>query len=322
MNYKSIKEMPRVGFGLWKVPQDVCSKTVCKAIEIGYRHLDSASDYGNEKEVGEGIKAAIDQGFCRREDLWVTSKLWNTYHHPDHVRSALDRTLEDLQLEYIDLYMVHFPISLKYVPFEERYPPEWFNDPDSPNPKMIPSKVPLSDTWHAMELLKQEGMVKYLGICNYPTALIHDLMNYCRLKPNMLQIESHPKLTQEKLIRLAKSYDIEVTAFSPLGSISYEEIGGAEEKESLLKNEMIQSAAKELGISAAQLILSWAINRGTAIVVKSIDETRMKENLDASKIELDQSILDQISALNINKRYNDPGIFCEEAFNTFFPIYD
>ena len=105
-------------------------------------------------------------------------------------------------------------------------------------------------------------------------------------------------------------------------SISYEEIGGAEEKESLLKNEMIQSAAKELDISAAQLILSWAINRGTAIVVKSIDETRMKENLDASKIELDQSILDQISALNINKRYNDPGIFCEEAFNTFFPIYD
>ena len=100
MNYKSIKEMPRVGFGLWKVPQDVCAKTVSKAIEIGYRHLDSASDYGNEKEVGEGIKAAIDQGFCQREDLWVTSKLWNTYHHPDHVRSALERTLEDLQLEY------------------------------------------------------------------------------------------------------------------------------------------------------------------------------------------------------------------------------
>jgi D-xylose reductase len=322
MNYKSIKEMPRVGFGLWKVPQDVCAKTVCKAIEIGYRHLDSASDYGNEKEVGEGIKEAIDQGFCQREDLWVTSKLWNTYHHPDHVRSALERTLEDLQLEYIDLYMIHFPISLEYVPFEERYPPEWFNDPDSPNPKMIPSKVPLSDTWHAMELLKQDGMAKYLGICNYSTALIHDLMSYSQIKPDMLQIESHPQLTQEKLIRLAKSYDIEVTAFSPLGSISYEEIGGAEEKESLLRNEMIQSAAKELGISAAQLILSWAINRGTAIVVKSIDETRMKENLDASKIELDQSILDQISALNINKRYNDPGIFCEEAFNTFFPIYD
>ena len=314
--------MPRVGFGLWKVPQDVCAKTVSKAIEIGYRHLDSASDYGNEKEVGEGIKAAIDQGFCQREDLWVTSKLWNTYHHPDHVRSALERTLEDLQLEYIDLYMIHFPISLEYVPFEERYPPEWFNDPDSPNPKMIPSKVPLSDTWHAMELLKQDGMVKYLGIGIYSTALIHDLMSYSQIKPAMLQVESHPQLTQEKLIRLAKSYDIEVTAFSPLGSISYEEIGGAEEKESLLKNEMIQSAAKELGISAAQLILSWAINRGTAIVVKSIDETRMKENLDASMIELDQSILDQISALNINKRYNDPGIFCEEAFNAFFPIYD
>jgi D-xylose reductase len=113
-----------------------------------------------------------------------------------------------------------------------------------------------------------------------------------------------------------------VTAFSPLGSLSYEELGGAEESESLLKNERIQSIAKDLNVSPAQLILSWALNRGTSIVVKSSDEERMKENLDASIIKLDPFILDQISALNINKRYNDPGVFCEDAFNTFFPIYE
>ena len=314
--------MPRVGFGLWKIPKDICSNSVYKAINAGYRHLDSASDYGNEGEVGEGIKMALEDGLCKREDLWITSKLWNTYHHPDHVSQALEKTLKDLQLDYLDLYMIHFPISLKFVPFEERYPPEWFNDPSSPDPKMIPSKIPLSDTWRAMELLKESGLVKHIGVCNYSSGLIHDLMNYCKIKPEVLQIESHPYLTQEKLIKLAQNYNLEVTAFSPLGSISYEELGGAKEEESLIRNETIMSIAKELDITPAQLILSWALNRGTSLVVKSIDESRMKENLDVMNIKLEKATLDEISQLNINKRYNDPGVFCEDAFNTFFPIYD
>ena len=314
--------MPRVGFGLWKIPKDICSNSVYKAINAGFRHLDSASDYGNEGEVGEGIKMALEDGLCKREDLWITSKLWNTYHHPDHVSQALEKTLKDLQLDYLDLYMIHFPISLKFVPFEERYPPEWFNDPSSPDPKMIPSKIPLSDTWRAMELLKESGLVKHIGVCNYSSGLLHDLMNYCKIKPEVLQIESHPYLTQEKLIKLAQNYDLEVTAFSPLGSISYEELGGAKEEESLIRNETIMSIAKELDITPAQLILSWALNRGTSLVVKSIDESRMKENLDVMNIKLEKATLDEISQLNINKRYNDPGVFCEDAFNTFFPIYD
>jgi len=314
--------MPRIGFGLWKIPKDICSNSVYKAINAGYRHLDSASDYGNEGEVGEGIKMALEDGLCKREDLWITSKLWNTYHHPDHVSQALEKTLKDLQLDYLDLYMIHFPISLKFVPFEERYPPEWFNDPSSPDPKMIPSKIPLSDTWRAMELLKESGLVKHIGVCNYSSGLLHDLMNYCKIKPEVLQIESHPYLTQEKLIKLAQNYDLEVTAFSPLGSISYEELGGAKEEESLIRNETIVSIAKELDITPAQLILSWALNRGTSLVVKSIDESRMKENLDVMNIKLEKATLDEISQLNINKRYNDPGVFCEDAFNTFFPIYD
>ena len=121
--------IPGVGFGMWKVPKDACPDLVVGAIQAGYRHLDCAADYGNEKEVGEGIKKAIDAGLVKREDLWITSKLWNTYHEPKHVIPACKKSLNDLGLDYLDLYLIHFPISLKYVPFDVRYPPEWFFDP-------------------------------------------------------------------------------------------------------------------------------------------------------------------------------------------------
>jgi len=117
-------EIPEVGLGLWKIDKPKTAEVVCNAIEIGYRHLDSAADYGNEKEAGQGIADAIDKGLCSREELWVTSKLWNTYHQPQHVQAACEKTLSDMKLDYLDLYLIHFPISLKYVDIESRYPPE------------------------------------------------------------------------------------------------------------------------------------------------------------------------------------------------------
>merc|ERR1719369_1130684 len=116
--------MPVVGDGLWMVK---------KVLMHGYRHLDCAANYGNEKEVGEGIAEAIDEGVCKRKDLFITSKLWNTYHHPDHVEAACRKSLEDLGLDYLDLYLIHFPISLQFVPFETRYPPGWVADPEVSN---------------------------------------------------------------------------------------------------------------------------------------------------------------------------------------------
>ena len=132
--------MPAVGLGLWKIPKDACDRVVYDAIQTGYRCLDSACDYGNEKEVGKGIKRAIDDGVVKRDQLWVTSKLWNTYHRKEHVKAACLKTLSDLGLEYLDLYLIHFPIALKFVPFEERYPPEW-NHTDKPG--MVEDNVPM-----------------------------------------------------------------------------------------------------------------------------------------------------------------------------------
>ena len=143
------KSIPQVGFGLWKIATEVCADAVYQAIKVGYRHLDSACDYGNEKEVGKGIKRAIEDGLCTREELWITSKLWNTYHRKEHVKPALERSLSDLQLDYLDLYMIHFPIAQPFVDFEERYPPEWVLNNEQGGMQLEP--VSLMETWQAMK---------------------------------------------------------------------------------------------------------------------------------------------------------------------------
>jgi D-xylose reductase len=322
MTHQSIESIPSIGFGLWKIANENCANVVYEAVKQGYRHFDSASDYGNEKEVGMGLKRAMEDGLCTREELWITSKLWNTFHHPDHVPAALQRSLEDLQLDYLDLYLIHFPIALEFVPFEERYPPEWFFAPEEINPQMKLARVPLADTWKAMENLKIKEIVKNIGVCNYSTGLLHDLMNYCQTPPDLLQIESHPYLCQENLIRLAKQYGLKVTAFSPLGSLSYVELEMAEQNESILDQEIVRVISKRLGCSPAQTVLRWGIQRGNSVVAKSVNANRMAENLASSLIELTDEDMLAITNLDRGRRFNDPGNFCEGAFNTFHPIYD
>lgn len=314
--------MPKVGFGLWKIPQDICADAVYSAIKAGYRHLDSACDYGNEKQVGEGIKRAIEDGLCTRQELWVTSKLWNTYHAKEHVKPALERTLSDLQLDYLDLYLIHFPIAQPYVDFDDRYPPEWITDPAADNPCMELAPVPLYETWQAMEALHEQGLAKEIGICNYNTGLLHDLMSYAKVKPSVLQVESHPYLTQERLMRLASQYDIQVTAFSPLGALSYLELDMAGASESVLEQAVVKQAAERLGKTPAQVVLRWGVQRGNAIIPKTSRPERLQENLSIFDFSLTSEEMDGISALNSNRRFNDPGHFCEGAFNTFHPIYD
>lgn len=317
-----MKQMAKVGFGLWKVAPEDCEKTVVEAIKAGYRHFDSAADYGNEEAVGAGIRAAIDAGLVSREELWITSKLWNTFHHPDHVKAACRKTLQDLSLEYLDLYLVHFPIALEYVPIEKRYPPEWIHNPDAEKPEMKRANVPLHSTWQAMEALVGLGLTKSIGVCNYNSGLLHDLMSYASIKPAMLQIESHPYLTQEKLIRLAGDYGIDVTAFSPLGALSYFELEMAKPGDNVLTEPVVTKIAAAHGRTPAQTVLRWGIQRGTAIIPKSTNPARMRENLTIMDFSLSEEEMAAISTLNANRRFNDPGEFCEAAFGLFNPIYD
>lgn len=316
------KSMPTVGLGLWKIDPGAVADAVYQAIKVGYRHLDSAADYGNEKEVGEGIALAITDGLCSRDELWVTSKLWNTYHRREHVEAACRKSLEDLGLDYFDLYLVHFPIALSYVDFNDRYPPEWIFDPEAENPGMQLDAVPLSETWGAMEKLVEVGLCRQIGICNYSTSLVHDLMSYARIKPAMLQVESHPYHTQEALLRTAQQYGIAVTAFSPLGALSYVSLDMATANDSVLTAPVVVAAAQRTGATAAQVVLRWGIQRGTAVIPKTSNPQRLVENLHLSELSLNEDEMAAISALNQNRRFNDPGHFCEAAFNTFHSIYD
>lgn len=315
-------KLPSVGLGLWKIEPDRTADMVVSAIAAGYRHLDAACDYGNEREAGAGIRQAISQGLCNRDDLWITSKLWNTFHRAEHVRPALERSLSDLGVDYLDLYLIHFPIALKYVPLDQRYPPGWFFDPDAQEPKMQVDSVPIAETWGAMQELHQAGLVKHIGISNFGCSLIRDLLAYASIRPSVLQVESHPYLVQSKLLRYCQQEKIAYTAFSPLGAGSYVPLGMADSSDSVLEQPLITDIASRHGKSAAQVVLRWGVQRGTAVIPKTSRPERLVENLNLFDFQLTQEEMEAISGLDRNQRYNDPGAFCESAFGCFYPIYE
>jgi len=314
--------IPAVGLGLWKVASGDAPSLVVDAIAAGYRHFDSASDYGNEPAVGEGLSIAIRQGLCRREELWITSKLWNSNHAPAHVGPALRQSLRDLRLEYLDLYLIHFPIAQRYVPPETRYPAGWFFDPDAANPRMELAAVPLADTWRAMEEVQRAGLVRHIGVSNFGTALMRDLLSYASIRPAVLQVELHPLLAQQKLVRFCRESSVAVTAFSPLGAPSYIPLSMAAPEESLLEHQLVRSIAARCHKSPGQVLLRWGVQRGTSVVCKTSRPERLKENLEVLDFQLAPEEMDALSALDCGRRFNDPGVFCEAAFNTFCPIFD
>merc|ERR1712025_1399888 len=188
-------------------------------------------------------------------------------------------------LDYLDLYLIHFPISLKFVPFETRYPPEWLHDPSSEDKKMVFEDVPVQDTWRAMESLIEKGLVKNIGVSNWNCQGLRDLFSYAKLKPSVLQIEIHPYLQCERLVSYAQSLGMVVTAFSPLGhGQSYAMLGY--ENVAAIKEDVVIQIAKRLQATPAQVILRWGIQRGCAVIPKSANEGRIKENLSVDGINL------------------------------------
>jgi len=295
--------MPLVGFGLWKIPRDRCADTVFNAIKVGYRLLDGAGDYGNEREAGEGVRRALAEGIVKRDELFITSKLWNTFHTHDHAKAATKMQLELWGLDYFDLFLVHFPIALAYVDPNHRYPPEWWGD-DKKTVNL--QNTPFQETWGAMEELVDEGLVKNIGVSNVAGALLVDILSYARIEPQVLQVELHPYLTQEPLLRLTKKLGIAVTAYSSFGSQSYLELGFKGNVKPLFVQDPVVKAAQTHDKQPAQVLLRWATQRGIAVIPKTNDPERLRPNSDSTSFDLTEAEIEAISALNINLRLNDP----------------
>ncbi|KAG1864731.1 Aldo keto reductase [Suillus subalutaceus] len=264
----------RFVFGLWKVTKSTCADT------RGYRLLDGAGDYGNEKEAGEGVRRAIADGL-----------LWNTFHAHDHVKQIAKMQLGLWGIDYFDLFLIHFPIALKYVDPSHRYPPEWFGD----DGKVYTQNTPMHETWSAMEELVDGKLTKNIGLSNCQGSLILDCSP-------VLQVELHPYLTQEALVKLCKTFSIAVTAYSSFGPQSYVELGVDKGAPSLLKHNVTSAVAKTHGKTEAQVLLRWATQRGIAVIPKSNDLGRLSANLDCNSFDLSASELAALSALNINLR--------------------
>ena len=272
---------------------------------------------------------AIKEGIVKREDLFLVSKLWNSFHDGDKVEPICRKQLSDWGIDYFDLYIVHFPISLKYVAPKDRYPPGFTYDGQN----VVPGKASIQETWTAMESLVDKGLARSIGISNFNGQLIMDLLRYARIAPATLQVEHHPYLTQDALVKLAQDHNIAVTAYSSFGPQSFLELDMKQAKDTplLLENPTIGSIADKHGRTPAQILLRWATQRGIAsvnfsfrstvfpdnrqghagsqssrVIPKSNNQDRLAQNLDVTGFDLSDSELKDISGLDKNLRFNDP----------------
>ncbi|KAM3410866.1 hypothetical protein ACQJBY_002841 [Aegilops geniculata] len=245
--------IPSAGLGTWQIKPEVVGDTIYAAVKVGYRHIDCAPAYSNEKEVGLALNKLFEDGVVKREELFITSKLWSGNHAPEDVPEAIDTTLKDLQLDYLDLFLIHGPIRIRKG---TTHSPE----------NLIPTDIPA--TWGAMEKLYDSGKARAIGVSNFTCKKMEDLLAVARVPPAVNQVECHLIWQQDKLRELCQSRGVHLSAHSPLGEAS------------VLSNPIVVVVAEKLQKTPTQVALRWGLQMGQSVLPRSGNEGRIKENFD------------------------------------------
>jgi alcohol dehydrogenase (NADP+) len=297
LTFSNDDSMPILGLGTWKSKPGEVYKAVREAIKIGFRHIDCAAIYVNEKEIGEALKDAFIERDVSRSDLWITSKLWNSSHKPAQVKPALQKTLADLQLSYLDLYLMHWPVAYK----------EGIGFAQKAEEFLTQEEAPVSETWKGLEDCKQLGLVRHIGLSNFNIAKLQEIQDIATMLPEMNQIELHPFLPQQKLVAYCHNHKIHLTAYSPFGSLDRQ--NKKEDEPRLFENEAVLKISETHNCAPAQILIAFAIARGIA-VPKSVSPIRLKQNFEAANIDL--------STEELGTLLNQPNFrFIDGTFFTF-----
>jgi glycerol 2-dehydrogenase (NADP+) len=275
--------------GTWQSPPGEVTKAVLHALKSGYKHIDCATAYANEEEVGIGIAQAIKQGYCKREDIFVTSKLWCTYHRK--VEQNLDECLQKLGLDYLDLFLLHWPAAMNPNGNHSLMPklPDGTRDVDRTRSHV--------DTYKDMEKLLATGKTKAIGVCNYSLKYLEELLPQVSVVPAVNQVENHPLLPQEEVLSYLKSKGILLQAYSPLGGTGTP----------LMKDEHIQKVAAKYSVNEGTILLSYAVNRGISVIPKSVTPSRIEANMILIELDAqDMQELNDIHRKNGVTRYVNP----------------
>ena len=298
-----LDSIPTIGLGTWKLTRNEVRRTIATAIDVGYRHFDCASIYNNEKEIGAALAAAIESGTVKREDIWVSSKLWSNAHAAKHVRPALERTLKNLQLNYLDLYLIHWPVSFRAdITFPKR-----------PDQFISPRDLPIIETWKAMEKMVKKGLCRHIGVCNFSIAKLSDLHKHATIKPYTNQIELHPYLQQPEMVSYCNENSIRLTAYSPLGSGKIPENRMGNDNPSLRTHPKIKYLATKYYSTPAQILIAWGLKRKTIVIPKSIHPKRLLENFNSQNITIDNNDMKYLQQLDLKYRFLDGTYFTQSG---------
>lgn len=312
LELRSGAKIPAIGLGTWKSSPGKVKEAVIAALQTGYKHIDCAAVYQNEKEVGEAFAETFKKGDIKRDEVWVTSKLWNTNHKKEHVIPALKQSLADLQLDYLDLYLMHWPVAFK---------PEVEGFPKSDDDYLSLDEVPIIETWNAMLEAKKQGLVKHIGVSNFSQKKLADLIAKTDDIPEVNQVELHPYLHQDDLLHFCNEHHIVLTAYSPLGSGDRPQQMKANDEPSLLDNKVVKEVANSANASPAQVLIKWSVDRKTAVIPKSTNPKRIKENLESENVNLSKENHHQLKSLDKHYRYVNAKFF-ETVDGKYKNIYD